>query len=127
MSSFQALALILGATIFGVYVLGVLQKECRAISLALQSGVEDGVPITPAYRWTILWSFYVPALMYGFSLATVGAFGFVQVGMNVADPKIRMLAYLCAGGAGLSSIFWALGGLNGVIYASSILRKAPRE
>jgi len=60
-------------------------------------------------------------------LATVGAFGFVQVGMNVADPKIRMLAYLCAGGAGLSSIFWALGGLNGVIYASSVLRKAPRE
>jgi len=37
MGSFQALALILGGTIFGVYVLVVLQKEGRAISLVLQT------------------------------------------------------------------------------------------
>ena len=127
MGSFQTLALILGGTISGVYVLGMLQKECRAISLVLETGVEKGVAITPAYRWTVLWSFYVPVLLYGFFLATVGAFGFLQIGMNVADPKLSALAYLCAGGAGLSSIFWALGGLNGVIYTSSTLRKAEKD
>ena len=46
------------------------------------------------------------------------------LGTNVADPKIRTLAYLCAGGAGISAINWALGVLTGIFYNVSGLRKA---
>ena len=123
MSSFQALALILVTMAVGVHVIVGLQRYAQSMLLALATGVDRGVPISVEHRWMVLWSFYVPNASFGVALTAAGAIGLAQIGMNVADPTVRVFAYLCAGGSGLSSLMWILGTASGVHYAASILRE----
>ena len=127
MSAFEGIALILGATLSAVYLLIVLQREIRSLNLVLQTGVEEGVPVTVEYRWMVLWTFYLPTAMFAIALLTILALAAIQIGMNVADLKIRTLAYLCAAGAGTSTIMWSIGLANGLILHIPTLRKASKK
>jgi hypothetical protein len=46
MSTFQALALIIGGTASAIYLLIMLQREIRSLELVLETGLEEGVPVT---------------------------------------------------------------------------------
>jgi hypothetical protein len=127
MSTFQALALILGTMAFGIHVIMGISKMVESTSLVIVTGVHKGLPLSTEYRWMMLWNFYTPTLLTGAALAAGGAFALAQVGKNVADPTVRTLAFVCAGGASLSSLLWVLGGINGVLYIASVLRKATRN
>ncbi|MGB8224470.1 MAG: hypothetical protein WCF10_17895 [Polyangiales bacterium] len=51
----------------------------------------------------------------------------IQVGMNVADLRVRNLAYLCAAGAGMSFLAWTSGTVSGLILYAGMLRQASKK
>jgi hypothetical protein len=126
MSTFQAIALILVTMISGIHVGMGITRVAWETAHAIVIGVYQGLPLSIEHRWLILWNFYVSTMLTGASLAGAAALAFVQVGKHVADPALRNLAYLLAGGWSLISLLWLLGGINGVIYMVSVLRKTKR-
>ena len=61
MSTFQALALLLGAAISAVYVLVHIQGVTRSLAAMIVTGVEDGLPVSIEYRWHLFWANYLPS------------------------------------------------------------------
>lgn len=127
MSTFQALALLLGGAISSVYVLVHIQGVTQSLLAIIVTGVEDGVPVSIEYLWALFWNNYLPAAMYALFLAAFGCAASIYLGNQVDDAKLRMLAFLLASGAGLSAAFWALGIVNGSIFVVSTLKKASRN
>lgn len=53
-------------------------------------------------EWTLFYMVYLAIAMHAVFLTVVACVSMVHIGNNVEDLKIRTLAFLCAGGAGLS-------------------------
>ena len=102
MSTFQALALLLGAAISTVYVLIRIQGATRSLSAMIVTGVEDGLPVSIEYRSLMFWMNFLAAGMYAIFLNVLG-------------------------GRRLFAVFWALGMLNSSILLGSTLKKASRN
>ena len=127
MSTFQALALIIGGTASAIYLLVMLQREIRSGELVLETGLAEGVPVTVEYRRKALWVYYLPTAMFSLSFLAIGALAMIQVGLNVADLNVRNLAYLCAAGAGMSFLMVTSGIVGGVILYTRALRQASKK
>jgi choline-glycine betaine transporter len=127
MTAFQALALIIGGTASAIFLLTVLQREIRSLELVLETGLAEGVPVSVEYQRRVLWIWYLPIGMYTISLLAIGGLAMIQVGLNVADLRVRNLAYLCAAGAGMSFLMWVSGSVGGVILYTRALRQASEK
>ncbi len=124
MSVFEALTLILGALVFGIYVIMGISRMSESLGRVIYTGVQDGLPLSLEHRWMILWNYYLATMLTGAAFGAGTAMALAQVARHVADPKIRTLAHVVMIGWILSSLLWVLGGINGVLYLSSALKKA---
>jgi hypothetical protein len=65
--------------------------------------------------------------MFSLSFLAIGSLAMIQVGLNVADLKVRNLAYLCAAGAAMSFLMWTSGTAGGVISYTRALRQTSKQ
>lgn len=124
MSVFESLALIVGALVFGIYVIMEVTKMVQAMVHVIVTGIENALPLSVEHRWMLLWNFYVASVLTGAAFAASLALALAQVAAHVSDPGIRMVAYVVTLVWGIASVLWILAGINGFVYMASVLRKA---
>lgn len=126
MSNVNAIGLIFAILIFGGFVISYTTQIIHSRSDAVTTGIVRGVPISIKERWMILFHDWVPA---AFGIAVFGvimALGQLEIGQQVDDEGIRLLAWLSAGLAGFSSAFWLILGISYFTNCVFILREAGR-
>jgi hypothetical protein len=124
MSVFEALALIIGTLVFGIYVIMNVARMVESMVHVITTGVENALPLSVEHRWMLLWNFYVSTVLTGAAFAAAMALALAQVPGNVADPRVRTLAYVVTLVWSIASVLWVLGGINGFVYMAHVLRKA---
>ena len=124
MSVFESLAVILGALVFGIYVIIEVTKVVQSMVHVIVTGVEHTLSLSVEHRWMLLWNFYVSSVLTGAAFAAALALALAHVARNAPDPGIRMLAYVVTLIWSIASVLWLLAGINGFVYMASILRKA---
>jgi len=107
MSNLNAIGLLAMIIISGTFVAVYATSKAREVAADIVTGVVHGVPVSMKHRWLSLynvWMGYVTAVVLLILILGLAAW---QIGANVSDANVRLLAYLCAayGGAGFIGAF----------------------
>lgn len=127
MSTFQGLGLILVGIIFGNHVALRMQSMSDQYVDTILTGMQRGIPVSKQHRWMTIYQQWLPYAANAVVFMALLAIAMLQVGKNVDDANVRLLAYVAAGWLGLVAIGSLLRRTIGFFYFASVLRKAKDD
>lgn len=127
MSNLTAIGMILALLISGTLVMFVATHITHVRGDAVTTGQVRGVPVSIKERWMILFHDWMPAAFGLGALGFVLAFGQVAIAENVSDDTVKLLAWLCAGLAAFTGLFWIILGASYFTNCVLLLREAARN
>ena len=126
MSTFQALALILATSLFGLHLILIMGKMTETQSHIILTGVYNGVSLSTEHREMVVWTYYWSTMIAAMLTQVLLAVDFVLIGKNVAEPAVQLLAYVSAGVFCAGTLLWLAATIFGLIQFTSVLRKTRK-
>ncbi len=91
------------------------------------SGVVKGIPVSTKYRWLMLFTNWLPYVIFLCAILLVTGTGVLELAREVEEPRVKIVGYMCAvvlvGGAG----FWSILGIFVFANMLSALRDTTRR
>ncbi len=110
MSNLNEIGLILALLIATTFVSFYAAKCTHIRSEGVTTGILRGVPISIKERWMILVQEWLPMASGNALFDLIVAVGLMEIGGNVVDVEIKVLAWLSAVLAGFGCISWVVQG-----------------
>ena len=127
MSNEIALALVAASTFPGFFCYIYTARMANAVIAQIVTGVIEGMPIPPEWRWRLLyqrWVYYVGAGI-GVSLI-VAVFNF-KLARLATDGGVQAVAYLVAFLGALIGVAWALSSVSELSYFRRMLSETTKD
>jgi len=110
----------------GTFVLFYCTAKINERSHEVVSGVIAGVPVSIRYRRWLLWMTWMPQWAAVVAVSVISASLFLAIAGLAGGEEVRRVAYLCAGAAGFSAVFFLIFGIPHIGFCISVLRDAKR-
>jgi predicted secreted protein len=90
------------------------------------TGVVKGVPVSTKYRWIMLFTNWLPFVVFLVAFLFVMALGLLELARGAEDERIRLLGYACAVLPTSGAAFWSILGVIEFSNMLSALRDTTR-
>jgi hypothetical protein len=124
MSNLNAIGLLGGLVIAGTFVVVWGASKAREVAADIVTGVVHGVPVPMKYRWLSLYNVWVGYMTAVVLLALILGLVAWQIGANVSDANVRLLAYLCAAYGGTAFIGAFIRSVSQFVFHRALLRES---
>jgi predicted secreted protein len=72
------------------------------------TGVVKGVPVSTKYRWLMLFTNWLPFVVFLIAFLLVTAIGALELSRGTDDGRVRLVGYMCAVVMGSGAVFWSI-------------------
>jgi hypothetical protein len=111
MSDLSAIGVTGALFISGTFVIYYFTAKINNRGHEIVTGVIAGVPLSVRYRTFLLWTTWLPQWAGAVAASLVFTSLFVAIADLAGGVQVRRVAYLCAGAAGFSALFWLVFGI----------------
>jgi len=126
MSDFTGLIAISFLGVVGFFLNVHIAKTGNDLGTQIGTGRAGGHLIPTRHRWFMLYNMWVGYAVGGVASGVFLAFAVVQMAAHVANPNVKLLAYMAAFLAALGSVMWLLQGFSSFLHYRSLVREAER-
>jgi predicted secreted protein len=72
------------------------------------TGVVKGIPVSTKYRWLMLFTNWLPFVVFLIGFLIVTALGALELSRGTDDARVTVLGYMCAVLMGGGAAFWSI-------------------
>lgn len=124
MSDSTGLIAIVFLGVTGSFLFYYIGKLANTLGNQIETGIVDGTPVSTRQRWLMLYNMWVSYEIGGAGIGGWLALAQATLAAKVADPDIKLLAYLSAVFAGVGSLMFLVQGGSMLFNYRSVLRQA---
>ena len=124
MSNLNAIGLLALIVISGTFVVVYATSKAREVAADIVTGVVHGVPVSMKHQWLSLYNVWVGYMTAVVFLAFILGLAAWQIGANVSDSNVRLLAYVCAAYGGTGFIGAFIRSVSQLVYHRGLLLEA---